>query len=103
MASGMTRNLTGIECRSASRRAPQGPEQSYVRQPLALKIYVGTFWVSLLQHEGHACKLTQPMLNMFNIFLEENNDSKCKIISSLKLPNNSELRYKKKKNTSPTQ
>ena len=53
--------------------------------------------MSLLQHEGHACKLTQSMLNMFNIFLEENNDSKCKIISSLKLPNNSELRYKKKK------
>ena len=51
--------------------------------------------MSLLQHEGHACKLTHPMLNMFNILLEENNDSKCKIISSLKLPNNSELRYEK--------
>ena len=51
--------------------------------------------MSLLQHEGHACKLTQPMLNMFNILLEENNDSKSKIISSLKLPNNSELRYEK--------
>lgn len=35
------------------------------------------------------------MLNMFNILLEENNDSKSKIISSLKLPNNSELRYEK--------
>ena len=53
--------------------------------------------MSLLQHEGHACKLTQPMVNMFNIFLEESNDSKCKIISSLKLPNNSKLRYKKKR------
>ena len=35
------------------------------------------------------------MLNMFNILLEENNESKSKIISSLKLPNNSELRYEK--------
>lgn len=57
--------------------------------------------MSLLQHKGHACKLTQPMLNMFNILLEENNDSKCKIISSLKLPNNRELRYEKMRKILP--